>query len=121
MVEETAAAASSESLQPQQPLVSLRSSSSCCKHLKVAQNNNQVDVDHNPETKVVIEAKVLNKMTSDPDEDDEEVSHANDLNSFKKFNPFPYVTLNFPNRYIHSKNTKLVFKAIYINLEANHF
>jgi len=29
----------------------------------------------NPQTKVVIEAKVLNKMTSDPDEDDEELSH----------------------------------------------
>lgn len=45
---------------------------------KVAQNNNQVfDVAYyqNPETKVVIEAKVLNKMTSDPDEDDEELSH----------------------------------------------
>ena len=88
VVEETAAAASSESLQPQQPLVSLRSSSSCCKHLKVAQNNNQVDVDHNPETKVVIEAKVLNKMTSDPDEDDEEVSHGNTFKIYTHWGRF---------------------------------
>ena len=59
---------------------------------KVAQNNNQVfDVAYyqNPETKVVIEAKVLNKMTSDPDEDDEEVSHDNTFKIYRShLNPF---------------------------------